>query len=202
MNDLRTNGIKHHIRVYACLSTQYVFLSRADSGFLLTVINVQVSDSTLSINQASKNVARNQTAPSSRVSSAQDDPGKCFNNLHLRWKMLRNHRDTDLYWFFDDDPVSLRKNSGIITEWLLLFLVELEIPTPPGVKWTGHSLRRGGASATHSRHRRVDCTYHDLGLMEFSRFSAPLHRRLCVSVLKSSLLLRPPTYLRSSIFIK
>ena len=28
-------------------------------------------------------------------------------------------------------------------------LVELDIPTPPVVKWTGHSLRRGGASTAH-----------------------------------------------------
>jgi hypothetical protein len=27
---------------------------------------------------------------------------------------------------------------------------ELDIPTPPGVKWTGHSLRRGGASVAHA----------------------------------------------------
>jgi hypothetical protein len=104
----------------------------------------------LSINQAAKNVARNQAAPSSRVSSPQDDPDNSFIKLQLRWKMLRNHRDTDLYWFFDDDPASLSKNSGIITEWLLLLLVELDIPTPPGVKWTGHSLSRGGASAAHA----------------------------------------------------
>ena len=64
--------------------------------------------------------------------------------------MLRNQQDTDLYWFFQDDPSSLSKNSDIITEWLLLLLVELDIPTPPGVKWTGHSLRRGGASAAHA----------------------------------------------------
>ncbi len=28
--------------------------------------------------------------------------------------------------------------------------MELDIPTPPGVKWTGHSLCRGGASASHA----------------------------------------------------
>jgi hypothetical protein len=28
--------------------------------------------------------------------------------------------------------------------------VELDIPSPPGVKWTGHSLSRGGASAAHA----------------------------------------------------
>ena len=147
---LRPNTSKHHIRVCACLAAQFAFFSRADSGVLLTAINAQVSDTTLSINQAAKNVARNQAAPSSRLSSAIDDPDNYFNKLQLRWKILRNHRDSDLYWFFEDDSASLSKNSGIITEWLLLLLIELDIPTPPGVKWTGHSLRRGGASAAHA----------------------------------------------------
>ena len=65
---LRPNASKHHIRVCACLAAQFVFFSRSDSGVLLTAINAQVSDSTLSINQAAKNVDRNQAAPSSRVS--------------------------------------------------------------------------------------------------------------------------------------
>ena len=29
-------------------------------------------------------------------------------------------------------------------------MVGLNIPTSPGVKWTGHSLRRGGASPAHA----------------------------------------------------
>ncbi len=83
---LRPNASKHHIRVCACLAAHFAFFSRADSGVLLTAINAQVSDTTLSINQAAKNVARNQAAPSSRVSSATDDPDNCFNKLQLRWK--------------------------------------------------------------------------------------------------------------------
>ena len=147
---LRPDASKHHIRVCVCLVAQFAFFSRADSGVLLTAINAQATSSTFSINQAAKNVARNQAAPSSRVSSAQDDPDNCFNKLQLRWKTLRAHRDTDLYWSLEDDSPSCFKDSGIITEWLLLLLVELNIPTPPGVKWTGHSLRRGGASAAHA----------------------------------------------------
>ncbi len=120
----------------------------------MTVINAQVSDTILSINQAVKNITRNQAAPSSRVSSTIDDPDNCFNKLQFRWKMLRNHRNSDLYWFFEDDSASLSKNSGIITEWLFLLLVDLDIPTPPGgVGYSlriGYSLSRGGASAAHA----------------------------------------------------
>ncbi len=90
---------KHHIRVCVCLVAHFVFFSRADSGVLLTVINAPLSDTTLSINQADKKFTLNQAAPSSRVSSVIDDPDNCFNKIQLRWKMIRNHHDTDLYWF-------------------------------------------------------------------------------------------------------
>jgi hypothetical protein len=78
---LRPNSSKHHIRVCACLAAQFAVFSRADSGVLLTTINEQVSDTTLSINQAAKNVVRNQAAPSSRVSSSIDDPDNYFNKF-------------------------------------------------------------------------------------------------------------------------
>jgi hypothetical protein len=34
--------------------------------------------------------------------------------------MLHNHHDTDLYWFFQDDPASLTTNSGIITSIVVI----------------------------------------------------------------------------------
>ncbi len=43
-----------------------------------------------------------------------------------------------------------------------------------------------------AHHRRVDCSYHDLGFMEVSRFSAPLHRYLCVVFFRYSPLFRLP----------
>ena len=63
--------------------------------------------------------------------------------------LLCAHRHTDLYWSLADDSPSCLKVSGIIMECLLPLLVELNIPTLPGVK-SGHSLRRGGASAAHA----------------------------------------------------
>ncbi len=66
------------------------------------------------------------------------------------WLTTTAHIATDLYWFFQERPVSSATNSDIITEWLLLLLLQLDIPTPPGVTWTGHSLRRGAACASHA----------------------------------------------------
>jgi hypothetical protein len=67
-----------------------------------------------------------------------------------------------------------------------LLLVELNVPTPPGVKWTGHSLRRCGATAAHA-------LLGGLGRMEVSRVSALIHRRCGATFLRSSLLLRSPS---------
>ncbi len=50
-----------------CLTDQFAFFSRAESGVLLTVNNAQATSATFSINQSPTNVARNQAAPSSRV---------------------------------------------------------------------------------------------------------------------------------------
>jgi hypothetical protein len=57
MYDLRPDASKHQIRVCACLAAQFAFFSRADSGVLLTTINTQVSNTTISINQAAKSLS-------------------------------------------------------------------------------------------------------------------------------------------------
>ncbi len=108
---LRPDTSNHHIRVCACLTSQFVFFSLSDSGVLLSGIKTQVSDSTFSINQSVKNVARNQSAPSSRVLSSQDDPHYCFNKLQVRWKILCDHRDTDLYSYTGPLKTILRRAS-------------------------------------------------------------------------------------------
>ena len=59
----------------------------------------------------------------------------------LKQLLLCAHRNTHLYWSLADGSPSCLKVSGIITECLLLLLVELNIPTLPGVK-SGHSLRQ------------------------------------------------------------
>ena len=76
---LRPDASKHHIRVCACLATQFDFFRHTDSDVLLAAINVQVSASSLSINQSAKNVARNDsTLLQSIVSSRRSDPINCL----------------------------------------------------------------------------------------------------------------------------
>ena len=136
--------------VCVCLTAQFVFFSRTDSGVLLAAINVQVSASTLSINQSAKNVARNQAAPSSRVSIVSSRRStQLLQQVPSALENSASRHGLLLSVSLEDDPESWFKSSGIITEWLLLLLVEFDIPTTPGVKWTGDSLRRGGASSEH-----------------------------------------------------
>jgi hypothetical protein len=90
MYDLRPNAFRHHIRVCACMTAQFAFFSRDDSGVLLTVINDQLSDWTLSIHQTAKNVSHNQAALHSlrecpqlkttptTVSTSSSPAGKCY----------------------------------------------------------------------------------------------------------------------------
>jgi hypothetical protein len=93
--------------VCASLAAQFAFFSRADSGVLLTSINAQASVRLYSlhksIRQKCRHAIKQHPLPEGAV-SPQDDPGNCFNKLQLRWKMLRGHSDTNLYWFFEDDP--------------------------------------------------------------------------------------------------
>jgi hypothetical protein len=88
MYGLRPTDSKHNIRLCACLTAQCAFFNRTDSGVLLTVINAQVSNTTLSVNQAAKNVARNQRHPlrecpqfktiPTTTSSNFSSAGKCY----------------------------------------------------------------------------------------------------------------------------
>jgi len=101
-------------------------------------------------------------------------------------------------WFFNHDPAPFPKNSGIITKWMMLLLVELDIPTPPGVEWTGHSLRRGGATAAHAIGVSIAVimawAYGKLSLQHSSTLTS-----LCGRLLK--LCSSSATCLRASIFL-
>jgi hypothetical protein len=140
-----------HVRECACLAAQFAFFSRADSGCLLLVKDVLVHGDTFSINASAKNIGRIQAAPLSRLTStaARHDPGRLFQRLQEKWKLIRQHTHQEaLYWLFDGE--ALPSSPTVISTWLSRIMKTLDIPIPPGVSYTGHSLRRGGASAAHA----------------------------------------------------
>ena len=74
-----------------------------------------------------------------------------FQQLQTKWKRLRGHNiNKSPTWLFQDEQPA---PAQIITTWLREIMLALDLHTPPGVSYTGHSLRHGGASAAHSSPR-------------------------------------------------
>ena len=131
------------------VSAHFAFFSRADS--VLLVKDVLIHQDTFSITASAKNIGRFQAAPLSRLTSraANHDPGRLFQQLQEKWKLVRRYTNKDSpYWLFDVEgpPAS----TTVISIWLSRIMNTLDIPTPPCVSYTGHSLRRGGASVAHA----------------------------------------------------
>ena len=114
-----------HIRVCVCLAVQFVFFSRADSGVLLTVIIAQVSDSTISIyhTQSSRTLFESVLISSRSRRLLQQVPAPMENATQPP-----RHRSLLV---LSRGSCVIGHKLGHITEWLLLLLVELDIPTPP-----------------------------------------------------------------------
>jgi hypothetical protein len=65
-----------------------------------------------------------------------------------KWKLLFGHNiNKSPYCLFEDEQPA---TAQIITTWLREIILALDLHTPPDVSYTGHSLRRDGASASHT----------------------------------------------------
>jgi hypothetical protein len=118
------------------------------------------------------------------ASTSYTSVGKCYSTIESQTftgslKTIRSH--------YPKTPVSLP--SGCSSSWWSSTFQLLQESNGPVILCVEVS-----PLIRPVRHRCVDCSNHSVGLMEVSRFSAPLHRRLGTSVLRNSLLLRPPTY--------
>jgi hypothetical protein len=146
---LQDNTSDNNVRKCACLTAQFAFFSRADSGWLLLEQQVLLHDDTFSVNVSDKNVERIHADPLSRHTNIQYDPDKLFMQLQRKWQRIRRSSSASaLYWLFKDADQA--PTSSIITTWLRDIMAILGLPVPPGVQYSGHSLRRGGASAAHA----------------------------------------------------
>jgi hypothetical protein len=83
-----------------------------------------------------------------------------FQQLQKKWKHLRGHNINKSpgscqachnvllsHWLFHDEQPA---TAHVITTRLREIMASLDLQTPPGVSYTGHSLRRGGASVAHA----------------------------------------------------
>ncbi len=163
MLSILTHGLQdptpsHHVRVCAFLTAQFAFFSRADSGMNLLAEDVDIFDDTFSINVKAKNIERSQAAPLSRFTSLTHDPQRLFQRLQQKWRLLRRHNNNKRpYWLFHDEKPA---TAQIITTWLREIMDVIDLHTTPGVSYSGHSLRRGGASAAHATNVVPRVSYH------------------------------------------
>jgi hypothetical protein len=149
----------HQVRI--CMpQAHFAFFSRADSGIHLLADDVDIYGDTLSINVKANNFKRSQAAPLSRFTSPIHKPQRLFQQLQSKRQRLRRLNMTRTYWVFQDEqPAKPRLSwvfldeqpvTTIITTCIREIMDVLGLHTPPEVSYTGHSLRRGGASATNA----------------------------------------------------
>ena len=138
------------IRKCACLMVQFAFFARADCGWLLLANQVLLHhDTTFYVNVPAKNIERAQAAPLSRLSAVRFDPDNLFMHLQRKWQRIRcQDTASDFHWSFQQEEPA--PTSSIMSTWLREIMTRLDLIIPPGVSYTGHSLRRGGASAAHA----------------------------------------------------
>ena len=139
------------LRACACLTAQFAWFARADTGVLMRKAHVSLSSAAMSINERTKTIARNQAAPIIRPQDWFFDPANLFMSLQQRWASERRHAETDFYWSLPDENLSSSCwNSSIVNHWLQEILDILDIQPPAGVLWSAHSLRSGGATGAYS----------------------------------------------------
>lgn len=139
------------LRMCACIVLCYCWYNRADTGMLVLRRDVTIDDFGITINQQGKTIARNQACPVHRRPDARFDRQQEVLRLIRRWDQhsADYQAPTDHYWSLQgEDQQAKRWPASLVTKWLNRLLPLVKCSPPAGEKWTGHSLRSGGACAS------------------------------------------------------
>ena len=138
------------LRRCACIVLCYCWFNRADSGVLLLRRDVTIDARGITLNQHGKTIARNQACPVHRRHDARFDHGGLVLKLLQRWHSASAvwQSPDHHYWSLAGESQSASAwPAKLVTSWLNSVLLLVDMAPPSGEKWTGHSLRSGGASA-------------------------------------------------------
>ena len=105
----------------------------------------------VTINARGKTVARNAACPVTRLARTAYDPQQLVLSLLRRWHDTSAAWQTadSFYWTLPGEASALHsKPAAIVGTWLNDLLALVDIRPPVGEKWSAHSLRSGGASAS------------------------------------------------------
>ena len=139
------------LRMCACIVLCYCWYNRADTGMLVLRRDVTIDDFGITINQQGKTIARNQACPVHHRPDARFDRQQEVLRLIRRWDQhsADYQAPTDHYWSLQgEDQQAKRWPASLVTKWLNRLLPLVKCSPPAGEKWTGHSLRSGGACAS------------------------------------------------------
>jgi hypothetical protein len=140
-------------RAATAVVISYSFFARGDTGAHAAAGRLVVDDGGIHFSEDAKNLAR--IAPATLTAPWPADVsvhGRCPHALLRRFLALR---DAEWLAVGKPTPAALWQMPGdaappmasAVGEWLASLLTILHITAPPGVKYTGHSLRGGAASA-------------------------------------------------------
>lgn len=137
---------RHILRMCTCLVISFCWFNRADTGVRLQRRHVSATPLGIAINIQGKTIARNQAHTLLRKHDHASDPDDLVNALLQRWfEVSAPFQGADsLFWSLSNDE---KLEAPIVTKWLVKCAALVGWVAPSGEKWTGHSLRSGGASA-------------------------------------------------------
>ena len=129
----------------------FAFYARGDTGVLLLRKHVGISARGLTLSVRGKTVPRNVAAPTTREQYDKYDPDGLFMALVQRWHSYSAtyQQPADMYWCLPGEQ-QRSWSSAAVDQWLQRSLLRVGWHPQPGEKWSGHSLRKGGASASHA----------------------------------------------------
>ena len=137
----------HILRMCTCVVISFCWFNRADTGVRLQRRHVSETPLGIAINIQGKTIARNQAHTLLRKRDPRSDPDDLVNELLRKWfRVSAPFHDADsLFWSLGPGEQTLE--APIVTKWLVKCAALVGWVAPSGEKWTGHSLRSGGASA-------------------------------------------------------
>jgi len=138
------------LRMCACVVLNFVFFNRADTGVQLCREDVCIDQRGISIDARSKTASLNAAHTMTRLHDERYDPDSLVERLLSRWheRSASFQSPHALFWSLPTDRAELKP--PIITKWLTRCCELVNCAPPRGQKWTGHSLRSGGASASQA----------------------------------------------------
>jgi hypothetical protein len=137
----------HILRTSACIVVQYIFFARGDTSVQALEMDFRLDERGMHWRERTKTLARIDLATLSIPWPAQ--PGASPHALVRKFfdAMPPKPADSPLWNLpLETKPFA----SSIVSVWLLELLSLIGVSPPPGVLWSMHSLRSGGATAALS----------------------------------------------------